>query len=274
MNEVLTNPLRAMARIWHHRGLVLELTRRDVLGRYRGSVMGLAWSFLTPLLMLAAYTFVFGAIFQARWPERSLGHNKVEFALILFAGLIVHSIMADCLNRAPSLITGNANYVKKVVFPIEILPVVALLSALFHGLVSTAVLVSAISAVTGGVPLSAIAFPLVLLPLIAGVAGFAWFLASLGVFLRDVGQTVGVVVMLLMFLAPIFFPLSAVPAEFKSVVMLNPLTWFVQVSRDVLLWGKWPDPVAWLIAAGLGTFVALVGLWWFQKTRKGFADVL
>ncbi len=236
--------------------------------------MGLAWSFFNPLLMLAAYTFVFGAIFQARWPERSLGHSKIEFALILFAGLIVHSVMAECLNRAPAVITSNANYVKKVVFPIEVLPVVALLSALFHAAVSTVVLVLAILIVTGNVPVTAIAFPLVLVPFVFGIAGAAWLLASLGVFLRDVGQTVGVTMMLLMFLAPIFFPLAAVPSEFKAVVMLNPLTYFVETSRDVLLWGEWPDPIAWLIAAAIGMLVALLGLWWFQKTRKGFADVL
>lgn len=274
MTPVATNPVRALVAIWHNRGLVMELTRRDVIGRYRGSVMGLAWSFLTPLAMLAAYTFVFGAIFQARWPERSLGHSQIEFALILFAGLIVHSIMADCLNRAHTLITGNANYVKKVVFPIEVLPVVALLSALFHAAVSTVVLLLAILVVTGSVPVTAMAFPLVLIPFVVGVAGVAWLLASLGVFLRDVGQTVGVVVMLLMFLAPIFFPLGSVPPQFKGVVLLNPLTWFVEAARDVLLWGTWPDPLAWLTAALVGSVVALSGLWWFQKTRKGFADVL
>lgn len=274
MNAVATNPLRALAGVWRHRQLVVELTRRDVIGRYRGSVMGLAWSFINPLLMLAAYTFVFSAIFQARWPERSLGHSKVEFALILFAGLIVHSVMADCLNRAPTVITNNANYVKKVVFPIEVLPVVALLSALFHAAVSTLVLVLALLLVTGSVPVTAIAFPVVLLPFAFGVAGFAWLLASLGVFLRDVGQSVGVLVMLMMFLAPIFFPLAAVPAEFKAVVMLNPLTWFVEASRDVLLWGVWPSVTSWLIAAMVGSLTALGGLWWFQTTRKGFADVL
>ncbi len=274
MNTALTNPLQTIGGLWAKRRLIFELTRRDVVGRYRGSVMGLAWSFLTPLLMLAAYTFVFGAIFQTRWPGSTLGQSRIEFALILFAGLIVHAIMADCLNRAPTLITGNANYVKKVVFPLEVLPVVALLSALFHAAVSTAVLILAILLVTGRVPLTAVAFPLVLLPYVAGVAGFAWLLASLGVFLRDVGQTVGVAVMLLMFLAPIFFPLALVPPQFKALVLLNPLTWFVEAARDVLLWGVWPDWLGWLIASAVGSLIGLAGLWWFQKTRKGFADVL
>jgi lipopolysaccharide transport system permease protein len=274
VNNGVTNPAQALRGVWRHRQLIVELARRDVVGRYRGSVMGLAWSFLNPLLMLAAYTFVFSAIFQARWPERSLGHSKIEFALILFAGLIVHSIMADCLNRAPSLITANANYVKKVVFPLEVLPVVTLVSALFHAAVSTVVLLLAILMVTGTVPLTAIAFPVVLLPLVAGVAGFAWLLSSLGVFLRDVGQTVGVVVMLLLFLAPIFFPLSSVQPGLRLVVELNPLTWFVEAARDVLLWGVWPSASSWLIAAAAGLVTALGGLWWFQKTRKGFADVL
>jgi lipopolysaccharide transport system permease protein len=271
---VSENPFVCAAALWRNRQLILELARRDVVGRYRGSLMGLAWSFLNPLLMLAAYTFVFGAIFQARWPGRTLGQSKIEFALILFAGLIVHSIMADCLNRAPTVITGNVNYVKKVVFPLEVLPVVALLSAVFHAVVSTAVLVLAVWLVIGRVPVTAITFPVVLVPYLIGLAGAAWALASLGVFLRDVGQSVGVVVMLLMFLSPIFFPLSAVPSDFKSVVTLNPLTYFVEAARDSLLWGVWPDWRAWLLALAGGIAVGLGGLWWFQKTRKGFADVL
>lgn len=260
--------------LWRNRRLIWELARRDVVGRYRGSVMGLAWSFITPLLMLAAYTLVFGAIFKARWPERSLGDSKVEFALILFAGLIVHAVMADCLTRAPNLIVGNANYVKKVVFPLEVLPLVALGSAVFHAMISVLVLLAGSIFVQGYVPVTAIAFPVVMLPFLIGLAGVAWILASLGVFLRDVGQTVGVVVMLLMFMAPIFFPLAAVPAEFKPIVAVNPLTYFVEAGRDTLLWGVWPDPVDWLLALLTGIVIAMIGLWWFQKTRKGFADVL
>lgn len=269
-----TNPVTTGFGLWRNRHLILELTRRDVIGRYRGSVMGLAWSFFNPLLMLAAYTFVFGAIFQARWPERTLGQSKLEFAMILFAGLIVHSIMADCFVRAPGLIASNANYVKRVVFPLEILPVVSVLSAVFHALVSTVVLLLTLVFVTGRIPVTAVAFPLILLPYVLGLTGGAWLLASLGVFLRDIGQSIGVVVMLLMFLAPIFFPQSAVPAEFRTVIMFNPLTYFVESARDTLLWGIWPDWRSLLTAALGGSVCALLGLWWFQKTRKGFADVL
>lgn len=263
-----------VATLWRSRHLILQLVRRDVIGRYRGSIMGLAWSFFNPLLMLAAYTFVFGAIFQARWPDRTLGQSKVEFALILFAGLIVHSLMADCLNRAPTVITSNVNYVKKVIFPLEVLPVVTLLSAAFHAAVSTGVLLLAVLLVVGRVPMTAIAFPVVLLPYLIGLAGAAWLLASLGVFLRDVGQSVGVVVMLLLFLSPIFFPLTAVPPEFRLVVMFNPLTYFVEAARDSLLWGVWPEWRSWLVALVGGIATSVIGLWWFQKTRKGFADVL
>ena len=250
------------------------MTRRDVIGRYRGSLLGVAWSFLNPLLMLGVYTFVFGAVFQSRWPERSIVHSKIEFVLILFAGIIIHSLMADCLTRAPTIILSHVNYVKKVVFPLEILPIVVLLSALFHAVISTLVLLAAILIIAGSVPITVITLPFVLIPYLAGIAGFAWFLASLGVFLRDTGQVVGVVTTLLMFIAPIFFPLTNVPSDFRILILMNPITWFVETARDVLLWGVWPDVVSLVTAGCIGISVAYLGLWWFQKTREGFSDVL
>ncbi len=266
--------LLAMARsVWRNRQLIAQMTRRDVVGRYKGSIMGLAWSFLTPVFMLAVFTFVFSVIFQARWGVGG-EQSKTQFAVILFAGLIVHGLFAEVLNRAPGLILGNVNYVKKVVFPLEILPVVSLVAALFHSLVSLSVLLLAFVAVNGYLHWTVIYTPLIFLPLLILTLGLAWFLASLGVFLRDVGQTIGIITMAMLFLSPVFFPMSAIPEQFHGLFLANPLTFIIEQAREVLIWGNQPN---W---SGLGLYtlaasaVAWAGYAWFQKTRQGFADVL
>jgi len=268
-----TSPLRAAQSIWMHRGLIFEMTKRDVIGRYRGSMMGLAWSFFNPLLMLLAYTFVFGIIFKTRWPVGQHG-SQSEFAVILFAGIIVHGFMADSFQRAPAVIINYSNYVKKVVFPLEILPLVTVCSAFFHALISTTVLLVAALTFRGFVPLTAIAFPLVILPMVIGVLGCAWLLSSLGVYLRDVGQSVGILTTILMFLSPVFYPATAVPEQFRYALDFNPLTYFIEEGRATLIFGQWPE---WsqLPPHYLGAVVIFAaGFWWFQRTRKGFADVL
>ncbi len=269
-----STPLAAVRSLWGNRQLIFELARRDVIGRYRGSFVGLAWSFFNPLLLLFAYTFVFGIVFKARWAGGSIGDTSTEFALVLFVGLIIHSLMADCVIRAPGLVLSNPNFVKKVVFPLEILAAVTVCSALFHSLVSFAVLVLAILVVVGSLPASAIVVPLILLPYALGVLGTTWALASLGVFLRDIGQTVGILVMLMLFLSPIFFPLSAVPPQFVPLVKLNPLTYFVETTREALFFGQWPAPGSLLLHGAGAVVVGCLGFWWFQKTRNGFADVI
>ena len=257
---------------WRNRGLIIQLAKRDVLGRYRGSVLGLAWSFFNPLLMLAVYTFVFSVVFKARWGFGD--ESKVNFAIILFAGLIVHGLFAECINRAPSLIVSNPNYVKKVVFPLEILPSVTLGSALFHAGVSLVVLLTAQLIVTQRLPWTVIIFPLVLLPLLLSTVGFAWLLSALGVYLRDVGQTTSILTTVLMFLSPLFYPLSALPENYRIWLHLNPLTFIIEESRNVLIFGRMPNWSGWTLALVAGTLVSAGGFWWFQKTRKGFADVL
>ncbi|WP_229210107.1 ABC transporter permease [Duganella sp. Root1480D1] len=267
--------LRALAgSLWRNRALILQLTRRDVIGRYQGSAMGLAWSFFNPVLMLLVYTFVFSEIFKSRWGGIGGNDSKTLFALVLFVGMIVLSLFSEVLNRAPGLILSNVNYVKKVVFPLEIMPVVTMAATLFHGMVSLAVLLAAFALFNGYVNWTAVFLPLVLLPLVVLTTGLAWILASLGVFLRDVGQTIVIVTTLLMFLSPVFYPITAVPEDFRAIIMANPLTFIIEQAREVLIWGHQPD---WL---GLGIYmiaaivVAWAGFAWFQKTRKGFADVL
>jgi lipopolysaccharide transport system permease protein len=257
---------------WHNRELIQASAKREVLGRYRGSIFGLFWSFFNPLLMLAIYTFVFSEVFKARWTAGS--ESKAEFALVLFAGLIVFNLFAECINRAPALILSNPNYVKRVVFPLETLPVVGLLSALYHTLISLIVWIVAYCLLIGPPHPTALLLPIVFLPLALLILGLSWALSSLGVYLRDVSQVIGVVTTVLMFLSPIFYPATALPETYRYLLYLNPLTPVIELTRDVLFWGQMPDfrtiALYWIGALG----IAWIGYFWFQKTRKGFADVL
>ncbi len=266
--------LAALARsLWRNRQLIVQMTRREVAGRYKGSVMGLAWSFFNPVFMLAVYTFVFSVVFKARWGVGG-EESKTQFAVVLFVGMIVHALFAEVLNRAPGLILGNVNYVKKVVFPLEILPVISMGAALFHSLVSLGVLLIAFALFNGYLHWTAMFTPLVLLPLVILTLGLAWMLASLGVFLRDVGQTIGLVTTVMLFLAPVFYPVTALPEEIRPWIMANPLTFIIEQAREVLIWGRLPNWFGLAIYTLAATVVAWAGYAWFQKTRRGFADVL
>ncbi|RYZ13314.1 MAG: ABC transporter permease [Comamonadaceae bacterium] len=258
--------------LWSHRQLIVQMTRREVIGRYKGSVMGLLWSFLNPIFMLMVYTFVFSVVFKAKWggPEES----KMQFAVVVFAGMVVQALFADILNRAPTLVVGNVNYVKKVIFPLETLVAITAGSALFHACASLIVLLAAFVVLNGALHWTAIFLPLVFLPLVVLALGCGWFLASLGVFLRDVGQVVGVLTTVLMFLSPVFFPVSAIPEYLQPWIMANPLTFIIEQTRAVVVWGRLPDWFGLLAYLGGATVVAWLGYAWFQKTRKGFADVL
>src|SRR6266576_5448040 len=216
---------------WRNRHLVMQLTKRDVLGRYRGSDLGLAWSFFNPLVMLVVYTFVFSVVFKARWGVG--GEDKVNFAIILFVGLIVYGLFAECINRAPSLILSNPNYVKKVVFPLEILPCVAIGSALFHSGISLIVLLGAQLLMNQRLPWTVMVFPIILLPLLLATTGFAWLLSALGVYVRDIVQTTSILTTVLMFLSPLFYPVSALPKNYQLWLHLNPLTFMIEESRNV-----------------------------------------
>lgn len=275
MNPHAAQPASLVAMLnslWGNRELIAQMTRREVVGRYKGSVMGLLWSFLNPVFMLVVYTFVFSVIFKARWSGG--GESQTQFAVILFAGMTVHALFAEVLNRAPSIILGNVNYVKKVVFPLEILAVVSLGAALFHALVSLLVLLVAFAMLNGFVHWTAIFAPLVLLPLMLLSLGFGWILSSLGVFVRDIGQLIGVFTTALLFLSPVFFPVSALPKQLQPWLNLNPLTFIIEQTREVLIWGRLPDWSGLLFYMIGAVVIAWLGFFWFQKTREGFSDVL
>jgi len=262
--------------LWHNRQLIIQMTKREVERLYKGSVMGLAWSFFNPVFMLAVYTFIFSVIFKARWgSDRFDGDvSKIQFAVVIFVGLIVLSLVSEVLSRAPGLIIHNVNYVKKVVFPIEILSVISIGAAFFHSLISLSVLLVALILFNGYLNWTVVFIPLILLPLVILTTGLSWILASLSVFLRDVGQTTSVITRMLLFLSPVFYQVSAVPERFRSFIMANPLTFIIEQAREVLIWGHLPN---W-IGLGIYTLVAIAIAWagyaWFQTTRKGFADVL
>jgi lipopolysaccharide transport system permease protein len=259
--------------LWRNRQLIGQMTKREVVGRYKGSVMGLAWSFFNPVFMLTVYTFVFSVIFKSRWGIDG-DESKTQFAVVLFVGMIVHGLFAEVLNRAPSLILSNVNYVKKVVFPLDILPVIAMGAALFHSFISLGVLLTAFAIFNGYLHWTAVFTPLVLLPLVILTLGLSWMLASLGVFLRDVGQTIGIIITVMMFLSPVFYPVTALPEELRPWLMANPLTFIIEEAREVLIWGRLPDWLGLGIYTLAATVIAWAGYVWFQKTRKGFADVL
>lgn len=268
-----TSPIEMLRSIWENRKLAIQMCKREVLGRYRGSIFGLTWSFFTPLLMLGVYTFFFTVVFKARWGVVQ-DAGKSEFAVVLFVGLIVHGLFSECLSRAPGLIQSNSTYVKKVVFPLEILPWIAMGAALFHAAISVLVLLVAQFVLSGSISWTAILFPFVLLPLIVLTMGLVWFLSATGVYVRDIGQTIGLLISVLLFVSPVFYPISSLPGKIQLVVMLNPLTLIIEESRKVLLYGQLPNWGGLIFYMAIAISVAWAGFWWFQKSRKGFADVL
>lgn len=266
--------LGAMVRsLIRNRHLIAQLTQRDVVGRYRGSVMGIAWSFLSPLIMLVIYTFVFSVVFRSRWGGTA-DESRTAFAVILFSGLIVHTLFSECMNRAPTVVLGNANLVKKVVFPLEILPWVSLGSALFHAAASLSVLLVVQLLITGSIPWTAVYLPLVAVPLVIGTMGVSWLLAALGVFVRDIGQMTGMFSSIVLFLSPVFYPVASLPEKYRSWLYLNPLTSIIEDTRNVLIFGRPPDFDRLLVVLLVSLVVAQVGFWFFQRTRRGFADVV
>lgn len=272
MRDFSSTPKEMFASMWRNRSLIQASVKREVLGRYRGSFFGLLWSFFNPLLMLIVYTFVFSEIFKARWSINS--ESKTEFAFVLFAGLIIFNLFAECISRAPGLILSNVNYVKKVVFPLEILPFVGFLSGLYHGLVSLLVWLVGYVLFFGLPHISVLYLPIIILPFAMFIMGLSWALASLGVFLRDIAQFISAVIMTLMFLSPIFYPVTALPEKYRFLLFLNPLTPVIEMTRDSLYWGKAPDLSLVISYWCVTTIIAWLGFVWFQKTRKGFADVL
>ena len=272
MQTFSASPAWVLGSLWRHRILILELVKRDVIGRYKGAALGVLWALFYPVMMIAIYTFVFSDVFRLRWaggPE-----SKTLFATMVFSGLIVHGLFAECLVQGPTVIVRNPTFVKKIIFPLEILPWVTVLSALFHTIVGTIVLCLFILVTQGQVSVQALWLPVLFLPLLLMAVGLCWFLASVGVYLRDVAQITSALSMVLLFMSPVLYPASALPERLRPLFDLNPLTPAIEQTRRILVLG---EPLAWstwLIQLGAGFVVAWLGLLWFQKIREIFADVL
>jgi len=254
------------------RNLIVQLAKRDIAAKYRGSLLGVLWMLVLPLTMLGVYSFVFGVVFKSKWTQ---GDTPIgDFALYLFAGLTMFNIFSESVSRAPGLLLENVSFIKKVVFPIEILPVVSLITALASATASFAMLLLIFVATRGLPPPSAVLLPVVLLPLCLMTLGASWFLSAVGVYLRDLRQAISPIMSMLIFLVPVFYPLAAVPARVSSIVAWNPLTPVLEQGRMVLFDGRLPNPWDWLCLMIFSAAVAILGLLWMQATRRGFADVI
>lgn len=258
--------------IYRNGYLLRQLVKKDIQQRYKGSVLGMLWSFIVPVLMLVIYTFVFSEVFQARWDIDT--SDKYQFALVLFCGLSAFNMAGEVMNRSAVLIASNANYVKKVIFPLEILPVVITLSALFNCAVCYIILITAKLVLYRNVsPTLYMVFP-ALAPLVIMVLGLGLFLSALSVFLKDVGNIVSVLVTVLMYMSPVFFPLSAVPQSFRGICEANPMTYIIENLRNVVLYGTSLDWKSYGISCFTALLVFLLGKTVFMRAKEGFADVL
>jgi lipopolysaccharide transport system permease protein len=262
------NPVHMLAGIWQERYLLGQLVKRDVLLRYRGAMFGVLWVFLSPLFMLAVFTYVFGGIFQARWPAQ----NGTPYWLQLYAGLITFNLFAETVSRAPTSVRSYPSYVKKIIFPVRILPVVPLGSALVHGVFNYLILLAAL-AWSGHFQWQTLLFPITLLPVLLLAMGFGWFVGAWGVFIKDMTQIVPMFVQVLMFVSPVFYPVEAVPAFLSPLYHLNPLGVVIESNRALIsgmpvAWGSWT----------VALLASLAGLWlghfFFQHACEEFADAL
>jgi len=259
---------RSLAR---HRALVAELTRREFSGRYQGSFGGVAWSFVQPLFLLAVYTLAFGVILKARW---GFSGGTADYALMIFAGLVVFNAFSECLARAPVLVTANPNFVKKIVFPLELLPWVMALTILMHALLAVCVWIAGYALLYGVPKPTVLLAPLVLACFFPVLLGMGWLLSALGVLVRDISHLTQLASHALLFLTPIFYGVEAAPALLQNVLMLNPLTFVVEELRLVLFYGQAPAWSAIATYFALSSAFAWAALALFRRMRHGFADLV
>lgn len=268
------NPVEIFRNLLKYRDLIMQMVKRDIGQRYKGSYLGLLWSVINPLIMLLIYTFVFSVVFKARWKPTDTSVSLGEFAITLFAGLVPFNLFSEVMNRAPSLISNYPNYVKKVVFPLEILVVVSVISALVTSLIGLAILIVAGIIFMGILQPTIIFLPLIYLPLILLSSGLGWILASLGVYIRDISQGISLVMQVLLFMSPIFYSPDNVPEKYKLLLNINPMSMIVTDFRNLLLWGELFPIKEWALWTIVGVIISILGYVWFMGTKKGFADVL
>jgi lipopolysaccharide transport system permease protein len=267
------HPLAMIVVWWQYRNLIWLMARRELQAGYKGSIFGFGWTVLQPLLMLCVYTFVFSVIFKGRWGIASDG-SQTSFALVLFLGLITFRLFSEMIGSASQLVSHNSVYVKKVQFPLEILPIVRLLNILVDTFISLAVLMVGVILFGQKIHMTALLLPVVWIPMLLLSLGAGYALAALGVFIRDIHKIAGILTTLLFFASAIFYPIESVPEPYRILFRINPLALFVEFSRKLVFWGDMPDWTLygiWLILAA-GLFTA--GTFLFVRSKRAFADVL
>lgn len=253
--------------------LLLNLAARDFKLRYRESVLGTIWAVLYPVVVLAVYTLVFSTIFSARWGGQPVV-NKVDYAVLLFIGLIVYGIFAETVARAPTAILSNPGFVKKVVFPLEVLPGVVLLSTIYRAAMECVALFIFFCFSSFSFHIEALLFPLILAPFVVLVFGLALIFSSLGVFLRDFDQFAALLARLMMYMLPVLYPVTIFPQTVRTLIESNPMAVFIEQIRGLVIFGQMPEWKQFGIACMWSLLTLAIGSFWFQKTRKGFSDVI
>ncbi len=260
-----------LASLWRNRRLIASLTRRDVLSRYRGSFGGAFWTLLNPLLLMATYFFVFGVVLRTRFGNDSSGSGYVLYFL---AGMLPWLAVSEAAGRAPQVIAEYRGFVRKLVFPLETLNAVQVLSGVVTEVAGMAIFLAGLALAHGRVPATVAWLPLLLVLQMLFTLGLGWFLAALGAFVRDLGQVIGFLLTLWFFLTPICYPESGIPARAAVILGKNPMLFLVRAYRTVLLEGRPPRPHGLLMFAALACALFLLGHAWFYKLRKNFADVI
>ncbi len=258
--------------IRNNRYLLFQLIKNDIKQKYQGSVLGILWSFIVPILMLIIYTFMFSVVFQAKWDIDTT--DKYQFALVLFCGLSAFNILSEVMSRSAGIIASNVNYVKKVIFPLELFPVVLVCTALFTALINFLILVIVKVILYHNVSKTLFLFLPALLPLIILALGVGLFVSATSVYLKDIANIISVLVTVLMYMSPVFFPLSAVPENVRIVCEINPMTYIIENVRKVVLYSEWLDLKSYGISLLVGIAFATFGYFVFKRAKEGFADVL
>lgn len=253
--------------------LIIVLAKREIQGRYKGSYFGFVWAIINPLLLLSVYTFIFSIVFKSRWTVGG-SESRLDFALFMFVGVLLHGALAETLSGSTGVVLHNPNYVKKIVFPLEILPLVNVITALFHSLIGLVVLMTVLFCSTFSISWTCIFIPVVMIPLALYCLGISFVLASVGVFFRDISQWMGLIITALLFLSPVFYPVSALPEQYQVWMNLNPLTLIIEQMREIVIVGNMPDWLSLLKSTFFGITLCFFGYFLFQKTKKGFADVI
>ena len=270
--------LTVFSNAWKERVLIRRLVNREIQARYRGSALGIVWAVLLPLATISIYTFVFGTIFRARWsvPEHTVANSSSEysFGIMLFVGFIIFGIFSEPINKAPGLMLENPSYIKKVVFPLEVLAWVSVMASLVSAGIAFAVFLVIFTVMYGLPSIMILLLPFIILPIVFIALGFTYILSSLGVYIRDIRQFIPLLTTMMMFLSPVLYPIENVPERFRQLVLINPLTIGITQARDAIFWGKLPNILEWSAYLLVSVAILVAGHTWFTRTKKGFADVL